>query len=80
MKSQVEATVTIVSARLALQSGFAHVDNSDGRPSPIWLLPLTFSPTAEGALVFVIRSDLAVERQRMFKLLHKLSSSVSSIW
>lgn len=58
LKSQVEATLVIMSAGLSLQPGFAHIDNNEGRPSPAWLLPLTFSATAEGALLFVIRSDL----------------------
>ena len=58
LKSQVEATLVIMSASLSLQLGFAHIDNNEGRPSPAWLLPLTFSATAEGALLFVIRSDL----------------------
>lgn len=58
LKSQVEATLVIMSASLSLQPGFAHIDNNEGRPSPAWLLPLTFSATAEGALLFVIRSDL----------------------
>jgi hypothetical protein len=58
LKSQVEATLVIMSASLSLQPGFAHIDNNEGRPSPAWLLPLTFSATVEGALLFVICSDL----------------------
>lgn len=58
LKSQVEATLVIMSASLSLQPGFAHIDNNEGHPSPAWLLPLTISATAEGALLFVIRSDL----------------------
>ena len=53
-----EATLVIMSASLSLQPGFAHIDNNEGRPSPAWLLPLTLSATVEGALLFVICSDL----------------------
>ncbi|CAK9206110.1 unnamed protein product [Sphagnum jensenii] len=63
LKSQVEAIVTIVDAKLALQPGFSHVDDPEGRPSPSLLLPLSLSATREGALLFVVRSDLAARKE-----------------
>jgi hypothetical protein len=46
LNSQLAAAVTIQSANLLLQPGFAHVNNQEGHPTPAWLL-----------LLFAIRSD-----------------------
>ncbi|KAG0578331.1 hypothetical protein KC19_4G014800 [Ceratodon purpureus] len=57
LNSQLAAAVTIQSANLLLQPGFAHVNNHEGHPTPAWLLPLSVSASSECALLFAIRSD-----------------------
>lgn len=57
LNSQLAAAVTIKSANLVLQPGFAHVDNNDGQPTPAWLLPLSIAASSECALLFPIRSE-----------------------
>jgi hypothetical protein len=57
LNSQLAAAVTIKSANLVLQPGFAHVDNYDGQPTPAWLLPLSIAASSECALLFPIRSE-----------------------
>jgi hypothetical protein len=57
LNSQLAAAVTIQSANLILQQGFAHVNNQEGHPTPAWLLPLSVSASSECALLFAIRSD-----------------------
>uniref|UniRef100_A0A7I4FIM0 Trafficking protein particle complex subunit 11 domain-containing protein n=1 Tax=Physcomitrium patens TaxID=3218 RepID=A0A7I4FIM0_PHYPA len=57
LNSQMASAVTIKSANLVLQPGFAHVNNHEGYPTPSWLLPLSVSALSECALLFAIRSD-----------------------
>jgi len=57
LNSQLAAAVTIKSANLLLQPGFAHVNNHEGQPTPAWLLPLSVSASSECALLFAIRSE-----------------------
>lgn len=57
LNSQLAAAVTILSANLLLQPGFAHVNNHEGHPTPAWLLPLSVSASSDCALLFAIRSD-----------------------
>ncbi|BBN01122.1 trafficking protein particle complex subunit 10 [Marchantia polymorpha subsp. ruderalis] len=61
--SELVASITILDARLELQAGFIHVNGSDGRPSPSWLVPLQLSATSEGALLFVVRSTSPVIKE-----------------
>jgi hypothetical protein len=68
LTSQVAATFTIESAKLELQPGFAHV-NSEGQPTPGWLLPLTISASSECALLFVVRFQAVAPKDGKLKLI-----------
>lgn len=57
LRSQLEATVTVTSARLELQSNFfpAQADQSSSSIDTAWLLPLTVHAGSEGALLFTVK-------------------------
>lgn len=65
------ATLTIESAKLELQSGFAHISNSEGQPTPGWLLPLTISASSECALLFVVQFQPVAPKDGKLKLILK---------
>lgn len=69
LTSQVAATFTIESAKLELQPGFAHINNSEGQPTPGWLLPLTISASSECALLFVVRFQAVAPEDGKLKLI-----------
>lgn len=57
LRSQLEATVTVTSASLELQSNFVPVtaDNNGSSIDTSWLLPLTIHSGSEGALLFTVK-------------------------
>jgi hypothetical protein len=84
LRSQLEATVTITSASLELQSNFVPVTagNNGSSIDTSWLLPLTIHCGSEGALLFTVKPALAApetdaeDAQRLSIALSKGSSTL----
>lgn len=72
--------MTIKSANLVLQPGFAHVNNNEGQPTPAWLLPLSVSASSECALLFAIRSEPVTAKDGELEVAKHTVSGSNKIW